>query len=316
MTNKILKISLAVFVVVMSILVIGCQDSSFPIEPGIAEVHIEAKTSTPTSTSELIVLTKTATLIPTIQTATKNPASTATGIPTLNANEIEKIIFDLLRSNGECSLPCFWGIQPKVTSFQTAKQFFHHLGRKGYSFTNENGNIYQYSTSFGVNAEQGYVNIELILGIESDTITSLEVYIGDFKNVDPNIWQTYSLQSILQTLGIPSEVRFLVEEPHTPDSDYVSYAYILIYDDPDVIVFYVMGAIDVGATYEICPLNPKDNPSYMWLFLGKDYSDDFSAWVELTEATSMTHEDFYDLFVDGTMETCLKLNAEAFKNKP
>jgi hypothetical protein len=287
-----------------------------PVPPRITEQPTNTETIFPSNTSELVLLPKTSTKTPSIQTATMTPTSTATSNPTLNANEIEKVIYELLGTNGECSLPCFWGIEPNETSYQYAEHFFRHLGRKGYTLADENGNIYHYDTSFGVNAGKGYVNIEIIMGVESDTITSLEVYIGDFENIDQSIWQAYSLQNVLQTLGIPSEVRFLVEEPHIINSDYVSYAYILVYDDPDVIVFYVMGAIDDGSTYKICPLNPIDNPSYLWLFLGKDYSEDFSTWVELTQATTMTHEDFYDLFVDGTTETCLNLNTEAFSSSP
>lgn len=311
-----MKYSWLIPVLALCITVIGCNDSTQPKPISITEQPNFTKIGTATNTTDLILRTKIATQSIIVPTKTLTSSPTVAIKPTLNATEIEGVIHELLRTNGDCSLPCFWGIEINETSYQYAEHFFSRLGRKGFTKADKNGIINHYDTSFGVNAGEGYINVEIMLGIKSETITSLDVYIGDFEYVEPSNWQAYSLQNVLQMLGIPSEVKFIIEKPQNTSSDKVSYAYILVYDDPEVVVLYVMGAIADGLTYQICPMNPNNNALYIWLFLGKELSDDYGDWVELTQATTMTHEDFYELFVNGTKDTCMNLNAEAFTNAP
>ena len=310
-----MKSKLIIVILVLCTTVISCS-ASVVSTTSTPEQPTYTRSIALTSTPELVRPTTTVTQTPLLPTKTSTPTITVTLMPTLKATEVEAIYRELLKTNGDCSLPCFWKLVPGETSFEKVDEYFRYMGRKSPIIRlDSEGNVELYSTSFGASIEKGYVNTEVIQYFQNGIIDSLEIYIGDFENIESSAWQAYSLQSVLQMLGIPSKVWFYIEKPYDAISDKVSYAYIIAFDDPEVIVFYVMGTIDDGTTYEVCPLNPKDNASYLWLFLGKEPSENLDEWTELTEATSITHEDFYHLFVDGNEETCLSLNANAFSDE-
>ena len=157
--------------------------------------------------------------------------------------------------------------------------------------------------------------METVLAIDSGIVNSMEVYIGATDDVEQDNWNAYSIKSILNDLGVPSKIWFTVGYPNDPDADYVSYAYYLIFDQPQAAVFYVMGQIADNSTYHICPLSLRRVLYIYGCFWGKKLTTDFSGWVELTEASDMSHEEFYNLFVNGNEETCIDLDARAFSGK-
>jgi hypothetical protein len=74
---------------------------------------------TPTATTEMPTLT------PTRKEVT--PAPTQTSTPTLSAGETKSLILELLRDNGSCRLPCFWGLSP-TASAEMVRSFTDRLG--------------------------------------------------------------------------------------------------------------------------------------------------------------------------------------------
>ncbi len=63
--------------------------------------------------------TATPTLAPSA-TSTRIPA-TPTDVPTLPVEDARQRLLDLLANNGNCQLPCLWGITPGESSYQDAR---------------------------------------------------------------------------------------------------------------------------------------------------------------------------------------------------
>lgn len=88
-----------------------------------------APTSSPTNTPvPTFTLTPTLTLTPTFTftpfpTITSSPTMTYTPLPLLRGEEMFTTITDLIKNNGGCRLPCWWGITPGETSWGEAKHF-------------------------------------------------------------------------------------------------------------------------------------------------------------------------------------------------
>jgi len=59
------------------------------------------------------------------------PTTTPTPLPTLGPEDREKLLAELLRTNGNCSKPCFWGISPDTSAFDDSVAFLKSLGSKG-----------------------------------------------------------------------------------------------------------------------------------------------------------------------------------------
>ncbi len=125
---KIQKIALLLFSLLFSFgSVAGCAQSpdrlitpspviTTPIVRTIASTETMLPTSTltpaPTRTAKAL---STATIVPTL------PTSTPTVIPTLLAEDARQRLLDLLANNGECRLPCLWGITPGKSIYLEAR---------------------------------------------------------------------------------------------------------------------------------------------------------------------------------------------------
>lgn len=57
--------------------------------------------------------------------------STPTLQPTMDEANTKALILEFLKTNGNCKLPCFWGITPGETTLDEVKRFIENLGWKG-----------------------------------------------------------------------------------------------------------------------------------------------------------------------------------------
>ena len=116
----------------------GCSISSATpteTEPPTAQVlettptSIAATATRPMSTPTLVAST------------TSSPSSTDTKVPTetpmppLASLVAQQQAVELLKSNGNCSLPCWWGITPGKTTWSAAESFLYQFDQQVYSRT-------------------------------------------------------------------------------------------------------------------------------------------------------------------------------------
>ena len=303
-------------VTIMIFLAAGCRSIS-PDQTGhnlpthtVEVSQIDTRTSVPsTSTPSPTPRPPTITL-----TLTPTFTLTPTSEPTLDRTHVSLLVEDLLVTNGNCLHPCFWGLVPGKTTYDEVRRFFQHLGRKDdYTEKNARGEIVHYDTSFRV---KDAIPVSIVLELKSEVVENISIFIGGFyePGVSREDWSAYSLKSMLQVYGVPTKVGFSVSQPTEPpfNTGLVGYSYIVFFEEPNVTYFFQGGQIRAGKSYRVCPMSPKEYASFSWLFIGKNPYGDFSGWVDLSEATTLTPEDFYKLFTQGDDGTCLNLDAEAF----
>jgi len=230
----------------------------------------------------------------------------------MSSDQAKSFAAELFRTNGNCSPPCFWGIIPGKTTLGEADQFLSRFGGKGYIEKDSTGEIYHYDNS--VTVKQGYLGMSIVLGIKKGIVETILIFMGEFyePGVEPEDWAAYTLKGMLKLYGVPSRVVFSVDYPHEPpyDTDKVSYSYFVYFDTYNVAITYSGGVTDDAAQYKICPLRPDQEPDYLNLWLGTKWEK--SAWVDLTQASTLSYEDFYELFTRDNLYNCIWLNASVF----
>lgn len=261
------------------------------------------------------------------QTATLSPTSTL--IPTLRTEGAYIHLLDLLQNNGNCQLPCLWGIFPDSSTLQGAKNILSPL--KGiasvdYLSATESGNI-------DFNYSKDDILISVDLGLTSlpkdDTVEVISLSTQAFRKLGNqgyeydygaspyfDVLSKYSLQKILLTYGIPKEISIGIEnnvgEPTAPDFMYTW----LLYPELGIFVRYKSLAYIGGGKVESCPsksfmelwlISPNGTDSYRTVLSSSGFEGYFSSpemHKSTYEAVNMTITEFYRTFTQSP-EQCL-----------
>lgn len=119
------------FPIVILVFAFGCQ----PV------ISVNTSTSS-TSTPQIYTATpsRTPTKTPTI-TATVTIEPMPTPLPTLNSREASLAVQKLLLENGNCQLPCWWGIVPGKTSWENTRKFLSPFASSFFESSKENSDI-------------------------------------------------------------------------------------------------------------------------------------------------------------------------------
>jgi hypothetical protein len=193
---------------------------------------------------------------------------TETPMPTLSMDLAGARFEELLRTNGNCQLPCWWGIVPGKTSFLDAKKTLIPLS--GIFLYNEFG--YRFNTGVGsFNMSYPIETNDLLLDVHFSTLSDKnEVFILELssqvlhhitagaENVYNDqtylaLMKNYTLQSILSTYGKPEQVVFRMD---IIVDNYDLPAYLemrLLYPDKSIFVKYKMDARLNGDQVVTCP---------------------------------------------------------------
>lgn len=245
-----LKLSICLwFALLMIIFVTSCTISASPqtqVDVTVTMVTPAAST-TPTAINQA---TTTATLIPTesstpilataLPSPTQTPIPISSLIPTLSIEQQamlevrERLLQELMQNNGNCQLPCWWGIE-LGDSLATIEEKFadHEIGtqRAPSGITNSDEQVY---------VSLGYYNAAT-LGDDTSIIVNFHTINGvtQFINVlgerplrqygaeeFVRDWEKYALDSILQQYGKPAYVYLVpqnVADPGPPNFVLVLY---------------------------------------------------------------------------------------------
>ncbi len=136
----------------------------------------------------------------------------------------------MLKTNGGCKLPCWWGIVPGSTRFQAAVDSLQQQGVNLYLVRDLTGALridiphatqpFDYGFAMDLNAKTGIITWLVIDG-DTYNLTASPRFAKD--------WEHYSWSSILQEYGQPSAIGFVSGPPAEPDAP-VSYSLILLYE--------------------------------------------------------------------------------------
>jgi hypothetical protein len=242
-------------------------------------------------------------------TPTRTIELTWTDLPILEINQAKTRINELIIGNGDCKLPCWWGISPGYTTWQESDQLFKSLSCVYYSnyydkpsLTTDDVLRNRRYSIIGVDCFSSYSNIWILDGV----VEAIQI-LGDTR--------VYTLDKLLSNYLEPNEV-LLFTYSNVPGSTYPFYL-ILYYSDKRILSIYELYAQKLGSFMRGCP-QTIEPILFTWandikwskedidqISLGIDMNGQYTRVKSINEVTEITIEQFYNLYKDPHNELCI-----------
>lgn len=253
------------------------------------------------------------------------PPPTSTLAPALPPDQERAFVVGMLETNGGCELPCWWGITPGETDWQTVRSLFASLGKRTNDIPYSDGTIGHGSRNFEVSHPEHLDHLEYYVAhtfVERDgRVQSVEVKCEVFRDATSEQfardWHRYSLDQVLTRYGLPSQV--MLELWPNPPEPYYPYRLFVFYEHLGILIEYEGPAIP-GEPFRICPVFEQVNYLRLWLqspergipLLQLANLDPLeqAQMLPLEEATGMDIQTFYETFRQAGTTACLESPAE------
>jgi hypothetical protein len=309
MKQKIVQISFMCFL--STIIIAACSKNTAVITP-------RQDTLSPQITSTTIK-----TLQPTStqsQTPTMTLSPIPTNAPTLTNDDAKILLTDLLANNGNCLLPCLWGITPDHSLIQEAEMSLFRLGSIS-KFANINPGLSAFKADY-IESDLTFVySIGFVFSKRDNIVNRISFGANAQRNSDSGIESVYDSESFTEQISYYTLPNIL-SVYGKPDSVYIQAAArvsILGYPYPfDVVVLYpnqgiliqYIALMEVSGDYvlgcmrnsfinlELIPsgvVSTGDTDSLLQL-VGQPWNDLKNYHKSIEDATSMTLEEFYEAF--------------------
>jgi hypothetical protein len=298
------------FPLVLTLLIIsvsyGCRwqaIESTSTVPDPTELPSSTWTKIPTSPTRDMLITP-ATMAATFYATPSLPALTPTWtpLPTLPPEEAQELISELMETNNECRLPCWWGIIPGETTWAEARQFFDTFAKEIHvSQRRDHGILIVYDVE-GSTREGGiglWLDKEnVIIKIETGPIT---------------LQDHFRIDRLLHNYGPPSEV-YIRATPSFPSRD-LPFTLVLYYSQEQFLLNYQLWARKVDNNLLACP---KDQGPYITIWSPSEEWTNERLQSEvlgaspsrllrpLDEVTDLRVEDFYRIFSKQDNDSCIE----------
>lgn len=219
-------------------------------------------------------------------------------------------IEDLIKTNGDCRLPCFWGISPGVTKWIDAMTLFKQKDINwviGLSSQN-----HEYLTAL---IEQNDFSILLNLYRLEDYVGAVFITITNepsLRGIRPG-HIGYSLRETFANLGEPTDLFFMLELPPEGPSANMSYSFWLNFEEDGLLLDYI-GTVEESNGPVVCP---EQTFEQLVLYLSVPGSH-FLPWgtniyqprglEKVTEFTTNSIADIYQSTLRSIDPVCIHLN--------
>jgi hypothetical protein len=263
--------------------------------------------------------------------------------PTLSAEEAKTLVFDFLKDNAGCRLPCLWGLTPGQTDIQTLDDFmaqFRELvtpdvyvsvrdfgQRGGFTLSYRKDNVH-IGTGFSYykNKEDSGLDLLAIRGSAmQERGKDLDWKSSDLRPLyeDASFNQAfayYLLPQMLSNYGHPAQVLLapFPDESDRPDIQWHPFSLVLIYPEHGIFVEYVSPRETAGSSFFGCPSkahlslavwDPKSNLTLEYIVqkAGLEINElNMDYFKPVEEATAMSLNEFYEVFKDPQNTKCLE----------
>ena len=266
--------------------------------------------STPTPTPS-------ATLMPSA-TPTVTSILTWTPAPTLSRQDAYALVQDLLKNNGGCKLPCWWGITPGQTDWSMARHFLE-------TFVVQIGQGWEETVvKDGVSIQQVayYITYQVENGTAISYVFIENSIVREIEFGEDGAQQSFRLYQLLADYGPPDEV-YISAHRVTSDGSPPPFGFILNYAQKH---FWADFHLDGKVTGEKVIACPQSADPRIWAGLPeREWTSDalfnyvfgppvpgFPRYPVLTlkEATGMSLESFTNIFEDPDNQSCLETPAD------
>lgn len=267
----------------------------------------------------------------TIPISTATLSSAPTDIPTLTVEDAQLELLNLLANNGNCRLPCLWGITPGKSTFQEARSILAPLNSIS-DFT-----VFESSAgAIGPNYIEGdtrvNTSIRFLVNPNDNIVSSISFHAQALSEIsqsdaaifgDPlygRLLKTYSLPQILTTYGPPADVLIRTNS-ELPPQIWGPFELLLSYPERGVLVHYTIPMNPVGPNIVGCPakskldldLEPPGSFTSTEELLAFEAAplkvvDIFPGYRPIGEVTSLSQDDFVRIFSQPT-DKCIETPA-------
>lgn len=261
------------------------------------------------SPTPTITLTPTQTLLPPTVTPTITP------LPTLSVQEEGELLQELMANNGDCELPCWWGVMPGHTPTQLARDIFASQGIDDWVISNGT-----YLMSLGYpHGDSPYYSGDV--SMRFGTINGLIQFIdisgsrrpGDDGYLFMRDWQRYSLAQMLDIYGIPSYVALTNEVSADTGPDYYNLGVAFV--EYGVEIHYITIPVLINGQENICDEFQYVNFIRLILYPPEKVSDisvdiisnNLNVYTFWEEVTGYDLENFYERFRDVSNSDCIEI---------
>jgi hypothetical protein len=234
-------------------------------------------------------------------------SETSTPLPTFTLEQARSYVLDLLNTNGNCRLPCWWGIIPGHTNWQEASRVLKTFSIHFSVYPIQDGLYAEVSFPTPMEVPYAYELFQSYLIID-DVVQEIEVYNYDFAS-------HYYLPEFLKTYGQPEEIWIRTEQPGVRSSG--PFELVLFYPSQGILMNTPGGDGSIeGNIIRNCLRNMNWPFLYLWspeqqkTFIEAEQQyltyPDSTFFLSLFEATGMTVEEFYENFIDPETAVCLE----------
>lgn len=322
----------------LAVLLAGCRGPT-PIEPTPSPALTNpAKTSTqspalphtPSLTDTLqpkpsATATQSA-LSPTpIRTQPPTATPTVTPYPTLAPLEMVSYIIDRMADNGGCELPCWWGVTPGETDWNTVRHTFESAGIE----IDANGELGLRTVREETPGYRYVVDMMRVVFHHEDGLVQ-RIDINNSLTYTPlletytSLWEPISLHAMLLTYGVPSSVvlNLTTGSPDAGMGPFPEYAMWVVYENKGAAIRYAGLLVQDNDTWHLCPtssmmkdiqlhLQPADATELLVDLESEIYDSSgyFSLYGNLDELSGMSSQVFYETFIQTHPQQCIKVPA-------
>ncbi len=249
-------------------------------------------------------------------TTTKSPSATftptieeptATPFPTIVPGDYKDVLQYFYQTNGDCELPCFWGIYPGSTTIEVIEKNYAPFGKlfRGKRPSGEPflevvlEDVPEYLEPFGM--------INLFLDVNSEDVIAIGT-----KSDYVEKYSGYALSDYLVALGQPTSVwTLIVPEDFAPPE----FQYQLIYETKGIIIHSNWVGIDdvSDATVSICPQKADDFSFRLWdsnlnELTQRIYNEQMENYFyPLTDVVDLDLATFYLTYKDPDIQDCIEV---------
>ncbi len=255
-----------------------------------------------------------------ISTQTSSPTAPV-ALPTLSEAEVKVNALNLLENNGDCRLPCIWGLTPGITTTAERQNILAMYGTLSDSdFSMSGGEVSADTGGFGIVVIKADVRMSMGLSYyENNNVIEIlslvaipqresKYIFGDRNYLD--LIEYYSLPQLLSTYGLPSDV-LVIALPYDIflKADYEPFSLVVIYSHLGIMAEYISPVHREGDIARGCPgegyltlrtWDVKKNipiKKIASIASGGGMSETaYDYFVPIQNATSMSVEDFYSAF--------------------
>lgn len=190
-----------------------------------------------------------------LQSSTKQSQITpfVTLASTLSSQQREKRVLDLLQTNANCVLPCWWGIVPGKTMWSETKAFIESLGAKTSDNQTSGTSSYHGTSGFDLEDNAVYNRVEFVE--HGGVVEGINIYsFGDNASQWTKIWSNFSPAYIISRYGSPDRMWLMTSSQvhEAPVSAQMPYELWFFYDYLKFLIRYA-GVVQYAPVYRFCP---------------------------------------------------------------